>query len=255
MFSEGDLIGLAGVYIYVAIIVILAAKLKFISTAKVHRKFVHIMIGNIVFIWWVFDSNYVMAFLAAAPFIPLLLLASPYSHFNKLKGSFLGRTTEESHDLGLVYYAISWTILAFFFFDLRLIASVAIVAMAYGDGMGGLIGKRFGKTRIFGKKTLEGTLAVFLATLVASIVVILFYQWLDVAGLLPSGLPLVGLGTVLVYSLIVAAFVATVELLTPGAYDNLVIPLGTALLLYLIWAVPSGYVYQSPFIALLGAIG
>lgn len=255
MFSEGDLIGLAGVYIYVAIIVILAAKLKFIRTAKLHRKFVHIMIGNIVFIWWVFDSNYVMAFLAAAPFIPLLLLASPYSHFSKLKDSFLGRTTEESHDLGLVYYAISWTILAFFFFDLRLIASVAIVAMAYGDGMGGLIGKRFGKHKILGPKTLEGTLAVFFATLVTSTVVILFYQWLDVQGLLYTNLPIVGLGMVLVYALIVAIFVAVVELLTPGAFDNLVIPLGTALLLFLIWAVPSGFTYQSPFIALLGAIG
>jgi dolichol kinase len=255
MFSEGDLIGLAGVYIYVGIIVILASKLKFVRNAKVHRKFVHIMVGNIVFIWWVFDSNYVMAFLAAAPFIPLLLLASPYSHFSKMKDSFLGKTTEESHDLGLVYYAISWTILAFFFFDLRLIASIAIVSMAYGDGMGGLIGKRFGKHRIHGPKTLEGTLAVFFATLLASAVVILFYQWLDVQGLMETNLPLLGLGMVLAYALIVAAFVAVVELLTPGAFDNLVIPLGTALLLYLIWAVPSGYIYPSPFMAMPGVVG
>jgi len=252
MVSEGDFIGLAGVYIYVAIIVILASKLDFIRTAKVHRKFVHIMIGNIVFIWWVFDSNYIMAFLAAAPFIPLLLLASPYSHFSKLKGSFLGKTTEESHDLGLVYYAISWTILAFFFFDLRLIASVAIVAMAYGDGMGGLIGKRFGRRKIHGPKTLEGTVAVFCATLVASIVVISFYQWLDAQGLLYSELPIVGIGMVLVYALIVAAFVAVVELLTPGAFDNLVIPLGTAVLLYLIWAYPAGVPFPDPFAVVQG---
>jgi len=254
MFSEGDLIGLAGVYIYVGIVIILAAKLQFLRRAKAHRKFVHIMVGNVVFIWWVFDSNYVMALLAAAPFIVLLLLASPYSHFEKLKGSFLGQTTGESHDLGLVYYAISWTVLAFFMFDLRLIASIAIVAMAYGDGMGGLIGKRFGKRRIYGQKTLEGTLAVFVATMVATIVVILFYQWLDAQGLFSTNLPIIGPGMILAYALTVGAFVAVAELLTPGAYDNLVIPLGTALLLYFIWAVPSGYIYPSPFVALLSAL-
>jgi phytol kinase len=235
MFSEGDLIGLAGVYLYVGMIVILAAKLKFIRTAKVHRKFVHIMVGNIVFIWWVFDSNYVMAFLAAAPFIPLLLLASPYSHFTKLKYSFLGRTTGESHDMGLVYYAISWTILAFLFFDLRLIASIAIVSMAYGDGMGGLIGKRYGKHKIHGPKTLEGTTAVFVATFLATLVVILFYQWLDTQGLLETNIANFGSDVILISALMVAAFVATVELLTPGAYDNLIIPLGTGLLLFLSW--------------------
>ena len=235
MFSEGDLIGLAGVYLYVGIIVVLAAKLRIVRTANVHRKFVHIMVGNIVFIWWVFDSNYVMAFLAAAPFIPLLLLASPYSHISKLKGSFLGRTTGESHDLGLVYYAISWAILAFFFFDVRLIASIAIVAMAYGDGMGGLVGKRFGKHRIHGPKTLEGTAAVFVATFLATVVVILFYQWLDAQALHGINIALFGLDILLLSALMVAGFVALVELFTPGAYDNLVIPLGTALLLLLSW--------------------
>jgi len=249
MFSEGDLIGLAGVYIYVAIVVIIAAKWKLIHNAKAHRKFVHIMVGNIVFIWWIFDSNYVMAFLAAAPFIPLLLLTSPYSHFSRLKGSFLGKTTEESHDLGLVYYAISWTILALFLFDERMIASIAIVSMAYGDGMGGLIGKRYGKRKIFGgPKTLEGTLAVLFATIIATFVVIQFYQFLAAEDLLI--VPFVSTGTAILVSLLVGVFVAVVELLTPGAYDNLVIPLGTAALLVLLAIVYSDWTTGSIVLSL-----
>lgn len=232
MFSEGDIIGLVAVYTYVAIVVVIAAKWKAIRNAKMHRKFVHIMVGNIVFLWWVFDSRYVMAFLAAAPFILLLLLASPYSHFGKLKDSFLGQTAGESHDLGLVYYAISWTILAFFLFDYRLIASIAIVAMAYGDGLGGLIGKRYGKHRINGPKTLEGTLAVFAGTVIATFVVIQFYQWLNYQGLL--AVPQISMATSIVVALLIGAFVATVEQITPGQYDNLVIPLGTAGLLLLL---------------------
>jgi len=232
MLSEGDVIGLAAVYAYVATVVVIAAKWKAVRSARLHRKFVHIMVGNIVFLWWVFDSSYVMAFLAAAPFIPLLLLASPYSPFSKLKDSFLGRTAGESHDLGLVYYAISWTILAFFLFDYRLIASIAIVAMAYGDGLGGLIGKHYGKHQIYGSKTLEGALAVFSGTVTATFVVIQFYQWLNYHDLL--AVPYVSLPTSMVVALLIGAFVAIVELLTPGQYDNLVIPLGTAGLLLLL---------------------
>ena len=232
MFTDGDLVGLAGVYIYVGLVILLAAKWKLIRNAKMHRKFIHIMVGNIVFIWWIFDTSYVMAFLAAAPFIPLLILASPHSSVKKLKQSFIGTATGEGHDYGLVYYAISWTLLAFFLFDHRMIASIAIVSMAYGDGMGGLIGKRFGKLRILGTKTLEGTSAVLFATMISSLTVMLFYQYLSNTGFLFT--PLVVLGTAVVMSLILGCIVAFVELITPGAIDNLVIPMSVAGILLLV---------------------
>jgi phytol kinase len=232
MFTDGDLVGLAGVYAYVGLVILLAAKWKLIRNAKMHRKFIHIMVGNIVFIWWVFDTSYVMAFLAAAPFIPLLILASPHSSVKKLKESFIGDATGEGHDYGLVYYAISWTLLAFFLFDHRMVASIAIVAMAYGDGMGGLIGKRFGKHRILGPKTLEGSAAVLLATTVSSLTVMLFYQYLSSAGLLFT--PLILLATALAISVVLGCIVAIVELVTPGAIDNLVIPMGVAGILLLV---------------------
>jgi phytol kinase len=232
MFTDGDLVGLAGVYIYVGIVILFAAKWKLIRNAKMHRKLIHTMVGNIVFIWWVFDTSYVMAFLAAAPFIPLLILASPHSKVKKLKESFIGNATGEGHDYGLVYYAISWTVLAFFLFDHRMVASIAIVSMAYGDGMGGLIGKRFGKHRILGTKTLEGSLAVFFATTISAFSVILFYQYLSNTGLLFT--PLVLLGTVVMIPLILGCIVAIIELITPGAIDNLVIPISVAGILLLV---------------------
>jgi len=123
-------------------------------------------------------------------------------------------------------------LLAFFLFDHRLVASIAIVAMSYGDGMGGLIGRRYGKRKLNGPKTLEGTLAVFFATMVATFVVIHFYQFLDSQMLLHT--PFIGLASAAIFSVLIGAFVAVVELLTPGQYDNLVIPLGTASLLIFI---------------------
>ncbi|MGD1060770.1 MAG: phosphatidate cytidylyltransferase [Methanomassiliicoccales archaeon] len=232
MLGQGDVVGLLGVYAYVAFVILLASKLPFVKRSGAQRKFVHIMVGNIVLIWWVFDSAYVMAFLAAAPFIPLLLLASSRSPVKKVRDSFIGKTTGESHDLGLVYYAISWTLLAFFLFDNRLVASIAIVGMSYGDGIGGLVGRAYGKKRLLGKKTLEGTLAVLFATAAATAAVIAFYGFLTSAGLYSGSniQPLIAI----VLSMLVGLFVSVVELLTPGQYDNLTIPIGTALLLVLL---------------------
>lgn len=232
MLGQGDTIGLLGVYAYVAVVILLASRLGFVKRAGAQRKFVHIMVGNVVFIWWVFESPYVMALLAAAPFIPLLLLASSRSPIKKVRDSFIGKTTGESHDLGLVYYAISWMLLAFFLFDNRLVASIAIVGMSYGDGIGGLVGKAIGKRRILGKKTLEGTLAVLVATVLATLVVVAFYGMLTASGLYQG--PTTQLSVALALSSIVGAFVAIVELITPGQYDNLTIPLGTAALLILL---------------------
>ncbi|MDD1768862.1 MAG: SEC59/DGK1/VTE5 family protein [Methanomassiliicoccales archaeon] len=232
MVSSGDLAGLASVYGYVILILLISAFVKRRRIGGIHRKVIHILIGNIVLFWWMFDSPYIMAFLAAAPFIPLLLLVSPISPVRKLRTSFLGETTGESHGLGLVYYAISWTILAFFLFDDRMVASIAIVAMSYGDGFGGLIGKRYGKRRILREKTLEGTTAVFTATLVATMAVIVFYQFLAASGTFGTFMldPISALGV----AVLTGVFVALVELVTPGEYDNLTIPLLTAGLLILV---------------------
>jgi phytol kinase len=235
---NGDILGLLAVYLYIGVMVIVASKWSFLRRHGIHRKFIHIMIGNIVFIWWVFESNWVMALLAAAPFVPVLIFFSkegekikePHNKVEEeIKHSILAEASMEGHKLGLVYYAISWSILAFFLFNNLLAASVGIVAMAYGDGMGGIIGKKFGKHRIHGKKTLEGTLAVFAFSCLATMVVFAFYGMLAFNGLYPAKYIAAPLAVMIAAG--VGVYVAIVELITPGEYDNLVIPLSTALIL------------------------
>ncbi|MCX6650832.1 MAG: hypothetical protein NT131_04145 [Methanomassiliicoccales archaeon] len=234
----GDALGLLLVYVYVGIMVVIATKWKFLKRRSFHRKFIHIMIGNIALFWWVFDTNYVMALLAAAPFIPLLILFSRYDDrkeqkglASNLKGSVLYSASHDGLRYGLVYYAISWTLLAFFAFNDLVIASVGIVCMAYGDGMGGLVGRTYGKRKIYGNKTLEGTVAVFSFATLTIFLIINYYNFLFSAGLYGTrtiALPLSALA-----ALGLGAYVAVVELYTPGEYDNIVIPLSTALILAL----------------------
>lgn len=233
MLSLGDAIGLILVYSYVAIVIAVSVYAKRRFPGCGYRKIVHIMIGNIVFLWWVFDERWVMALLAAAPFIPLLLLVTPRSPLRRLDNSFLKMATAQGHGLGLVYYAVSWTLLAFFLFDDRMIASIAIVAMSYGDGVGGLLGKKYGHRRLFRDKSYVGTSSVFMGTTLAALTVMAFYtvmgSWIPSLNV-PELDPLFAVGV----ALFTGAYVAVVELFSPGEYDNLIVPLTTAALLLLI---------------------
>jgi len=200
---SSDIIGLILVYGYIALLLIISEKVlnKYPTFS---RKFLHIMVGNVLFILPLFTSQFVIAFITAAPFIILTFLMSPYSPI-KLHD----RISSSGHGLGLVYYAISWTVLAFFFFDQPWIIAVGIATMSYGDGMAALIGERYGKHKykIFGdKKSFEGSIAMFLV-LIATLGVVLAYYHVTIVSIFI--IPLV-------------ALVATVfEGITPKGLDNI----------------------------------
>ncbi len=240
MWSMGDIVGLVLVYSYVILVIIISTLAKKRFPGCGYRKIIHILVGNIAFLWWVFDSRYIMAFLAAAPFIVLLLLVTPRSPLRNLDSSFLKMATSQGHGYGLVYYAISWTILALLLFDDRMVASIGIVAMSYGDGVGGLIGKQYGRRKLWKDKSYVGTAAVMIGTFVATLAVIAFYTYLN--GVVPglnvhqfSVLAALGLAAV------VGLFVAVVEMLSPGEYDNIIVPFSTVALVLLIqWSLLGG---------------
>lgn len=214
--TEGDLLGLASVYIYVGVVVAVVGLLT--DRLSEPRKVLHILTGGIVFLWWTFDTREVMAGLAAFPFLVILLLSSPKSPINALRKGYLGVITEEGHAHGLIMYAASWTIIAYAMFDHLLAASIAIGAMSFGDGVGGIIGRRFGRIEYMKDRTLEGTAAVFIAMTLTVIVLVWFYC--DVVGT-SSVRP----EDPLLFALAVAALVSVVEGAIPGKIDNLVVPL------------------------------
>ena len=224
MFSQGDLLGLAGVYGYVLAVVIISWSVR--KRLSNPRKVVHVLIGGIVFFWWIFDSRLVMAGLAALPFILLLLLATPRSPIKALRGSPLGLTSSEGHPYGLVLYAVSWTVIAFFLFGDLYAASIAIVAMSFGDGMAGAIGERFGRTRYAPHRSVEGSLAMFTVTIIGVVVLTWFY--FSVIGYSGSTAPYL----LAPFALAVAGLVTLIEALLPGSVDNLIMPLMIAALLH-----------------------
>jgi dolichol kinase len=201
---SGDVIGLISVYLYVIVLLFISEKVL-IKHPFFSRKFLHIMVGNVFFLLPLFETRWVMAFLAAAPFIALTFLVSPYSPFKIVSG-----TSASGHGLGLVYYSLSWTILALIFFDTPVVIAMGIVAMSYGDGFASLIGSTYGthKYRILGEtKTLEGSLCMFIVILIMGLVTLYYYHAL-------LNIPVI---------ISVALFATLIEGITPKGLDNLTV--------------------------------
>jgi len=145
-----------------------------------------------------------------------------------LKGILFGLkdTTEKGHSLGLVFYAISYTVLAALFFDTPHVIAAGILPMAYGDGIASLVGERCGgrKYKILSQKSLEGSLAVFagsfLSLLCGLLFYSLFYQFSAVE--------------IIVLPLWTAVTATVVEAISPLGFDNITVPIICAISFFLI---------------------
>lgn len=206
-------------YLYIVIIIAISGKLDtFLHVSrKASRKFLHIMIGNLPFIIPFFTSN-IYPTLVAAPFIIVTFLASPYSPSklatDKIRG--LADITEEGHHLGLVFYAISYTVLAFLFASKPYILSAGIMPMAYGDAFASIIGMRYGerKYKLLADKSLEGSSAMFVFSFLSLAISLVFFSMLYPFSLFQK-----------ILAAAAAALVATfVEGVSPLSFDNLTVP-------------------------------
>jgi dolichol kinase len=184
---------------------------------KTARKFLHIMIGNLPFIIPFFTLT-IFPTLVAAPFILVTFLATPYSPLKSISKKLkdLSELTEEGHQWGLVFYAISYTCLAFLFPQRAHVIAAGILPMAYGDAAASIIGEKYGRHeyKLVAKKSIEGSLAMFLVTLASLAAGMVFFSWF-------YGFSYFSNVTAVVSASTVAAFV---EALSPMGFDNLAVP-------------------------------
>lgn len=115
------------------------------------------------------------------------------------------RKRERTNVTGTFFF-ISATIIVFGAFDYS-IALLSLLLTVFGDLASALIGIKFGKHKLYRKKTYEGFLAGLLMNLVVGAIVLPEY-------------PLIYIGMAIVAS--------TVELLTSNLDDNLTVPLSAA---------------------------
>jgi dolichol kinase len=211
-------------YIYIFLTIVIAVKIGHRLPKNARRKFLHIMIGNFVYIipfftFTTFPVNF--PFFVAFPFIPLTLFASPSSpiKFKKQIGG-LSEITSSGHNFGLVLYAISYTILALFFSSNPYVIIAGVLPMAFGDAAASIIGQRNGRhgLRWISNKSYEGSAAMFLTTFISVALSLLLFSYLY-----PFSTT-----TLLVSSFGVAVVSTILEAVTPKGLDNITVPLISA---------------------------
>jgi dolichol kinase len=191
-------------------------------SVKVSRKVLHALIGNLPLVIPFFTLN-IYPVLVAAPFILVTFLVSPYSPFPNVAKRLTGLAgiTEEGHKLGLVFYTVSYTILALAFASKPYVIAAGIFPMAYGDAAASVVGERYGirRYKIFANKTLEGSAAMFVVSFLSLSIGLLFFSALYQFSIFDKLL-----------ATIAATIIATLaESISPLGFDNLIVPLSSAL--------------------------
>ena len=208
---------------------------KFGLPKKYTRKVVHILVG----FEWVILYHYMGAGLHFLLVCLIFLFLLSIAYFAKLMPMI---SSDSDNAPGTVYYAIAMTgvaTLGCFIPEVMLPFGIGVMCTSIGDGLAGAIGVSIkkGNPRIYGDKTLFGTLTNFVAsTLVAFAISSLYSMNLNIWICLAIGALSVGL-----------------ELITPYGLDNISITWAATALaysyMYFTWI--NGYILPiiiSPFI-------
>ena len=242
-FSLVDVLGGILIYAYIGLVFLTVEKL-WKGDRAVGRKILHIAMGNIVFILLFFSHWYAEVLIAGSALLFSLLITqrmqlyflskltvSPNgeSVFRKayrkiIRQLSLVSASDAGNEWGLVYYCFMFTVLAGLFAKTPVVVAIGMLPLAYGDGLGAVIGRKFGRHpyRIIDKKSIEGSLAVFFGTAVALFVGMAYY-----------GVPLVNAAWM---SAAIGVAIMIVEGVAPKGLDNLAIP-ASAVALFLIFGV------------------
>ncbi len=208
---------MGGCYVYIIALILVSPRLPL--PKKVSRKVLHSMIGNLPLIMPFFTSS-IYPFLVASPFIIVTLLATPYSPIKfgeKMKG--LSDLTEEGHSMGLVLYAVSYTVLAYLFGVRPYIVAAGIFPMAYGDSLAAVFGEYYGrhKYKVFERKSIEGSIGMFLGSFVSLVLAFLYFGFFYSFTFNP-----------LVPAAAIAGLATIIEGVSPKGFDNVAVPIVSA---------------------------
>jgi phytol kinase len=228
-------LGISFAFVFGVIAIATIAGKLFKLRPETTRKIVHIGVGNWIILAPLLFVHWYIAIIGPVCFIILNTL----SYY---KNTFKAIELERSN-AGTIYYSIALTIIVAFFWimtdramwirDLRPYALVGILAMAWGDGMASVFGERWGKRLFIDFKTTRKSLIGSSAMLVFAFLAI-FISTHIFATNNPLFQPAYSLEQNLLWSLVTALVATAVEFIPSRGFDNLFVPLISALVYYLL---------------------
>ena len=187
------------------------------------RKIVHIGAGMWIFGILALFENWYWGIVPTATFIVFNYISYK---FKLIKAMDLDDDTP-----GTVYFAFSITLLLAVFWsrEQAWIAVVGVMAMTWGDAFASIIGRGWGKHRYFvarHQRSFEGSAAMFGFSCVAILLVLSLFQ---------TGLDALQIVSFSVFVSLVATFVEAISL---RGLDNIFVPLGSSLILFVLVSNP-----------------
>lgn len=181
---------------------------------ELFRKILHFILLTSLFVfvfafktWWI----------SAISCLLIIIIAYPILLFFEKNKSFSETTTERKKgeirgSLVLVFLMFATVIsICWGWLGNNILVLAVIYAWGYGDAFAALIGTKFGKHKIYKKKSLEGTLAMFIVSFIVVFAILFFGNLISWYG-------------ALITSLIIAISATIVELYTPNGLDTVTCP-------------------------------
>ena len=139
---------------------------------EVLRKLIHLFDSIIPLSLFYLPRETLIVILAPITFVFIFLdIARHHIKFlGKLYLTFFSIVTRDiekrqNNVTGASYYLLGCLIVVYFFEDINLIMA-SLLVMSISDSVAALIGVKYGKTKIYGNKSLEGSFSFFLSTLI-----------------------------------------------------------------------------------------
>ena len=184
---------------------------------EVFRKILHFVLLTSLF---VFVFAYQTWYISALTCLAIIVIAFPILAFFERFKTYSQTLTERKKgelkiSLILVFLMFATVIaLCWGLLNNKILVIAVIYSWGYGDAFAALIGKRFGKRKIYKNKSVEGTLAMFITSFVVVSAILLISQAVVWYG-------------ALVCAVAVSLAVSAVELFTPNGLDTVTCPLSS----------------------------
>lgn len=196
-------------FIISIIYIILVLSISKVLTKKgeeVSRKFVHIALCNIWFIYLMFVDSIIWASILPAVFVVINALSYKFKIIKSME-------REENDGFGTVYYAISILIVVLisYFKNNVLLGLPGMLIMGYGDGFAAILGQKIkSKQYTIGgtTKSIAGSITMFIISLIISVIV----------------LKILGVNFLIVKALGISIISTLLEAVSIKGLDNITVP-------------------------------
>jgi len=214
-----DVLGLILSFAFVFFMIFLATVIQkaFKLSNEFSRKIIHIAVGHWVFIALFYFEDWYIAIIGPIAFILINFLSYKFTIFKAME--------LDEKNPGTIYFPISLAVCTLFTYSQKpilLLPYLGIMAMAWGDGMAAVIGKKYPIKQILPGKSVGGALTFLIFTFTACLV----YLFVEAGSF--------SLGSILMYAFGAAVIGGIIEILSPKNLDNLTVPIILGLIGFLI---------------------